>query len=239
MPIIPLRDINKLERIPFQFVTVTLIVLCVLTYLYQWLAPASENQSDALVLSFAMIPAVLTGGVALPAKLDAVPAWATLITYTFLHGGFLHLLGNMLFLWVFGDNVEDQLGHIRFIIFYFACGAIAALCHLVLDPSSVAPLIGASGAISGVMGAYLVLHPKTRVWVLLFWRIPLPLPAWLVLGFWICFQVYMAMTVSSAPGADGSSVAWLAHIGGFFAGILLILPFRKRPPTTGAIQRMR
>ncbi|MCB9948609.1 MAG: rhomboid family intramembrane serine protease [Rhodospirillaceae bacterium] len=227
MPIIPLRDINKLERIPFQYVTVWLIGACILVYLYQTLVLGSGRDGDAFILGYAMIPAVLSGDASLPAKLGHAPAWATLISYMFLHGGILHIAGNMLFLWVFGDNVEDELGHVKFLLFYFVCGIISALCHLMIDPGSPAPLIGASGAISGVLGAYLVLHPKVPVWVLVFWRIPLRLPAWAVLGFWIGFQVFMVLRGANTAGAGEDSVAWVAHIGGFIAGALLILPLRR------------
>jgi membrane associated rhomboid family serine protease len=142
----------------------------------------------------------------------------------FLHGGFMHLIGNMLFLWVLGDNVEDALGHRRFVVFYLVCGLIAALTHAVTDTASHIPMIGASGAISGVIGAYLMVHPKARIKTLVGYFI-LSLPAWVVLGFWIGFQFF---STAMAAGGAGGGVAWWAHIGGFFAGVALIIPMRRK-----------
>ncbi|KAG1651737.1 Rhomboid protein 1, mitochondrial [Nymphon striatum] len=140
----------------------------------------------------------------------------------FLHSDFMHLAGNMLFLWVFGDNVEDALGHIKFLIFYLLCAVIGGLAHGVLDFESTAPLIGASGAVAGIIGAYLMLHPRVWVWVLALGRIPLRLPAGLLLIFWIGLQIFMVVVMSE------DSVSWAAHIGGFFCGILLVLFMRRR-----------
>jgi membrane associated rhomboid family serine protease len=141
----------------------------------------------------------------------------------FLHGGIMHLIGNMLFLGVFGDNIEDAMGHVKFVAFYLICGAAAALSHVMIAPGSTTPMIGASGAISGVLGAYLILHPKSWVTILLFW-IPLRFPAWLLLIGWIGFQMFAAL----GSGPSGGGVAWWAHIGGFAAGAALIAPFRHK-----------
>jgi membrane associated rhomboid family serine protease len=140
----------------------------------------------------------------------------------FLHASWLHLIGNMLFLWVFGDNVEDATGHFRFLLFYLACGAVAALAHSFVLPESELPLVGASGAVAGVIGAYLILHPRVRIWVLLLWRIPVRLSAMWVIGVWIAIQLVNALTV------QGDGVAWWAHVGGLAAGAILIL-FLRRP----------
>jgi membrane associated rhomboid family serine protease len=134
----------------------------------------------------------------------------------------MHLASNMLFLWVFGDNVEDALGHVRFLLFYGLCAAAAALLHGVISPLSEGPLIGASGAISGVIAAYLILHPRVRVWVLVLFRIPLPLPAFVPLIFWVFQQFYMLFADS------GGAVSWAAHIGGMLAGSALVLLLRRR-----------
>jgi membrane associated rhomboid family serine protease len=164
------------------------------------------------------------GSATLPPDFARIPAPLTLITSMFLHGGLMHLLGNMLFLWVLGDNVEDALGHRRYVVFYLVCGVLAALAHAAMEPGSTIPMVGASGAISGVMGAYLVLHPKARIKVLVSYFI-VWLPAFVVLGVWIVFQVISA---GAAAGGAGGGVAWWAHIGGFLAGMLLCGLFSRR-----------
>jgi membrane associated rhomboid family serine protease len=139
----------------------------------------------------------------------------------FLHGSLLHLLGNMLFLWVFGDNVEDAMGHVRFLAFFLICGAVASLIHAVVDPESIRPLIGASGAVSGVVAAYLILYPRVKVWGLFLKGIPLKVPAYGAIGFWVALQV-----VSAFFGGD-DAVGWFAHLGGFAAGAALVVPMRR------------
>jgi len=151
-----------------------------------------------------------------------VPEGATYVTYAFLHADIWHLGTNMLFLWVFGDNVEDAMGHLRFLVFYLLCAAAGALAHGLLDPRSEAPLIGASGAVAGVVAAYLLLHPRVRLWVLVLGRIPLPLPAFVPLTLWIVYQLYML--VFDAQG----EVSWAAHIGGIVAGFALIALMKRR-----------
>jgi membrane associated rhomboid family serine protease len=150
----------------------------------------------------------------------------------FLHGGWMHLIGNLWFLWIFGNNVEDSMGHLRFLVFYLLTGLAAATSHVLVDPGSTVPMVGASGAISGVMGAYLVLYPRARVdtlfWLLIFIRV-VPLPAWVLLGYWIVLQL-AGSTVSGAAGGGG--VAYAAHIGGFVAGMLLVFPFRNQKLVT-------
>jgi membrane associated rhomboid family serine protease len=180
------------------------------------------------VVSFALVPSELfhlpaAGGMPVPSGLALrVPEWLTLITYQFLHGGVLHLFSNMLFLWVFGDNVEDAMGHLRFLVFYLLCGVAGGLAHAAALPSSPYPLVGASGAVAGVIAAYLMLHPRVRVWVLAFRVLPLRVPAGWVLGVWVVTQLTMVLL---AP-ADG--VAWWAHVGGMATGALLVL-FMRRP----------
>jgi len=219
MGLFPLRDSNPLRSITFQYVTVTLIAICVAVFLWQLLqGPAGER----VFFRFGTIPAVLFGSRVLPPELAAIPPTLTLITAMFLHGGIMHLLGNMLFLWIFGDNVEDSMGHARYLVFYLLCGILAGLAHAVVDPASEIPAIGASGAISGVLGAYLVLHPRARVLVVMLRITMVWLPAWIVLGLWIGFQV-----LSAAMGGGGG-VAWWAHIGGFAIGAILVVPFRRR-----------
>jgi membrane associated rhomboid family serine protease len=214
----PLKDENPLHRIPFQYVTVVVMAACVLVYLVQYLGGHQTN--GEMIYGLGMIPVTLFGAGQLPPELYIVPPWLTLITSTFLHGGFLHLAGNMLYLWIFGDNVEDALGHVRFVVFYVICGVAAGLLHAAFDPSSEIPTIGASGAISGVLGAYLMLHPRRGVWILFFFR-PMRFPTWAVLGFWIGFQF-----LNAGFGSEESSTAWWAHIGGFIAGAVLIIFMR-------------
>jgi membrane associated rhomboid family serine protease len=220
--LIPLKDENPLRFIGFAYITIALIALCVLAYLWQVsLGPAQ----DRMILALGAIPAVITGERSLPPELAVIPAQLTLITSMFLHGGWLHLGGNMLFLWIFGDNVEDAMGHVRFLAFYLICGVAAALAHVAADPASQIPTVGASGAISGVLGAYLMLHPRAQVLTLLL-RFFITLPAFVVLGLWFglqAFSAYMEMV-----GKGGGGVAWWAHIGGFVAGVVLVIPFRRR-----------
>lgn len=224
---VPIHDTNPLKRIPYQYVTVALIVLnCAVYVLFQsgWVWPVDER-----VAAFALIPAEFwTDGVPFASRVvvpeGALPieeSW-TLLTYMFIHGNLLHLLGNMLFLWVFGDNVEDAMGHVRFLLFYLMCGVFAGLAHTAIMQSSEIPVIGSSGGVAGIVAAYLMLHPKVKIWVLALWRIPLKITAVWVLGFWVLLQVFSAII------DDSEGVAWWAHVGGMAAGAVLIL-FMRRP----------
>ena len=222
---IPLHDTNPLKRIRYQYVTVALIALNVAIYVIfvsGWVVPPNEEE----VASFAVIPAKLLAGGAGGEMIFAtgvdMPERFTLITYMFLHGSWIHLLGNMLFLWVFGDNIEDAMGHLRFIMFYLMCGIFAALLHSWMNPGSEIPLVGASGAVAGVIAAYLILHPKVKVWVLALWRIPIRITAAWALGAWIAWQF------ASLLFEGEENVAWWAHIGGLLAGATLILFMRRR-----------
>ncbi|HJO71408.1 MAG TPA: rhomboid family intramembrane serine protease [Rhodospirillales bacterium] len=221
MALFPLKDDNPLTRIPFQYLTAVLVGICVVVFLWQ-VSLAAEGETA--ILGLGAIPAVLFGIRELAPELVLVPAPLTLVTSMFLHGGWMHLIGNMAFLWIFGDNIEDSMGHSRFLVFYLLCGVAAALAHAALNADSIAPMVGASGAISGVLGAYLVLHPKTRVLVL-FMLMVTRLPAFVVLGAWIGLQVFNA---TMSGGAAGGDTAWWAHIGGFVAGAALIVPFRHK-----------
>jgi membrane associated rhomboid family serine protease len=154
-------------------------------------------------------------------QVPVVPERLTLISYMFFHGDILHLAGNMLFLWVFGDNVEDAMGHVKYLIFYLACGVFAGLTHAWMVPDSDSPLIGASGAVAGVIAAYLMLHPRVRVWVLALKAIPLRISAAFALGLWILIQVVMVLLPQVGP------VAWWAHIGGLLAGAVLVVFMRR------------
>ena len=175
-----------------------------------------------IVAGFGLIPAVLWESAVLPKGLPFVPEPLTLVTSVFLHSSVLHLLGNMLFLWVFGDNVEDAMGHGRFLLFFALCGAAAGLTHALVDPQGERPLIGASGAVAGVVAAYLVLYPRVRLWGLFLSSIPLRVPASWAIGFWIAVQVVSALF------AGDEGVGWFAHLGGLAAGGLLVPIFRRR-----------
>lgn len=216
------------DDIPTQirpFVTIGLIVICVLVFFWQLSLGEAEQY---VIYSLGVIPAVLLSVQELPPELILVPPWATMFSSMFLHGGWMHLIGNMLYLWIFGNNVEDAMGHGRFIVFYLLCGVIAVLSNAIPDADSVIPMIGASGAISGILGAYLLLYPHARVLVVIpigFFLHTTRLPASWVLIFWFIFQL-----INSWLSGDqsGGGVAWGAHIGGFLAGMVLILLFRRK-----------
>ena len=217
----PLHDDNPTTIRPW--VTGGLIAACVLVFL--WQIGHSARELDQIFRTLGFIPAAWfapdTGG------LGTVSRQLPLVTSMFLHGGLLHLAGNMLYLWIFGNNVEDAMGHGRFLIFYLLCGVAAALAQAYQAPASAVPMVGASGAIGGVLGAYFLLHPLARVLVvvplgLFFWTARIP--AWFVLGVWFVFQLVMG------GGAidDEGGIAYWAHVGGFLAGMALLLLFRRR-----------
>jgi membrane associated rhomboid family serine protease len=242
---VPLHDENSLRSISFQYVTVGLIVLNVLVFLIE-----QAGMEESAIAGFALVPFELlgptpaaSGAEDVGAASQLVPEPLTLLTYMFFHVSWLHLIGNMLFLWVFGDNVEDSMGHLRFLAFYLLCGIIAGLVHAMIVNgassglsveaaaasteadqylASQSPLIGASGAVAGVIAAYLMLHPNVRVWVLAFRIFPLRIYAWVALGLWVLMQVVMVFIPQAGP------VAWWAHIGGLVAGGVLIVFFRRR-----------
>ncbi len=222
---VPLWDLNHLERVRFQYVTVGIILVNVIVYFALQLGMVYPV-SEATQVSFALVPHEFLANflhqpVSTAPATGPIPERLTLLTYMFLHGNFMHLFGNMIFLWVFGDNVEDAMGHIRFLFFYLTCGVFAGLTHILFSPNSDVPLIGASGAVSGVIAAYLILYPNVRVWCLWFFRIPLRVSAGFALLVWVGLQVLSIVLNSDA------SVAWWAHIGGLVAGAVLILFMRK------------
>ena len=220
---IPLRDDNPSSMVPF--VTYGIIAVCVITFLWQVGLGAGEGQRAVYALG--VIPAVLFDHAELSPQIAMVPPLATVFTSMFLHGGWMHLIGNMLFLWIFGDNVEDSMGHVRYVIFYLLCGVAAVLAQALPDTTSQIPMIGASGAISGVLGAYLLLFPHARVLVMVplgFIMHMVHLPAGLVLGLWVVIQ--LVQSALAPPGAAG--VAFAAHVGGFVAGMALIPLFKRR-----------
>ncbi|AZO18529.1 rhomboid family intramembrane serine protease [Mesorhizobium sp. M2A.F.Ca.ET.043.05.1.1] len=217
---IPLYDTNRLRHIRLQYVTIGLIVVNALVYLATTLG--GENFTNAAVLGLGFIPSVVHDKVELSPEFVVIPESLSYLTYSFLHADIFHLGGNMLFLWVFGDNVEDALGHIRYLIFYLACAVAGAFFQGLVAWDSQVPLIGASGAIAGVVTAYLILYPRVKVWVLAFARIPLRIPAFIPLILWILFQIVMF----AAGGED--RISWACHIGGIIAGFVLVLVLRSR-----------
>lgn len=226
---IPLHDDNPTTLVPIF--TVALIGLCIAAFL--WQISLGTAGFEAVVMHLGVVPAALVGSAH-----AVVPPALTVLTSMFLHGGWLHLVGNMLYLWIFGNNVEDAMGHGRFLAFYFLCGTAAALTQAIPQPASTVPMIGASGAISGVLGAYALLYPHARVLVLIplgFFTQLVRLPAVIVLGFWFLLQALSA--AMAPPGQAG--VAWGAHVGGFMAGLALVTPFKRRGVRLFAPVRLR
>ncbi len=219
---IPLHDDTPLKVIRFQFVTFAIIALNVAIFLVVGAFSTPVFQSS-LAEGFGLVPHEFVGILQGQVHQGPIPEFLTIFTSLFLHGGWLHLLGNMLFMWVFADNIEDAFGYVGFLAFYLVCGLIGGLTHVVMMPLSTQPLIGASSAVSGVLAAYLVLYPRARVWILLFMRIPVPLPAIWVLGGWFLIQV-----MSIAGAGSGEDIAWWAHIGGFAAGLFITLLLRNQ-----------
>ena len=218
---IPLHDDNPTKLTPV--VTIASIAVCILVFLYQASLPVGPD--NTFVFQYGAIPALLFGQTDLPETVVPIPAYATLITSMFLHGGWMHLIGNMLYLWVFGNNVEDAMGHAKYVVFYLACGILAALSHSLTDPSSPVPMVGASGAISGVLGAYVLLFTRASVLVIMPGLGTTRVAAGFVLGMWIVMQL---LSGGMSIGSTGGGVAFFAHIGGFLAGMALIGLF-KRP----------
>jgi len=206
---------------PSKLVTVALILLNVLVFLFE-LSQPSEGALQSFIQAWGVVPREYAAGYDIAPTIP-LPYWSTLITSMFLHGGWLHLGGNMLYLWIFGDNLEKVMGHLRFLVFYLVCGIAAGLTHIFFSAASAVPTVGASGAISGVLGGYLVLFPRNRVRVLTRGGVA-AVPAIVVLGFWILLQL-ISGAGSMADTSDSGGVAYLAHIGGFVAGLLLVKPF--------------
>ena len=213
---IPLKDDNPTSGKPI--VTYFVIAICVLIFFIQ--LTSQSYRTGQLFYSYGLIPSVLMGNNQLPLDLYAIPSWLTIFTSMFMHGGFMHLVGNMLYMWIFADNIEDSLGAKKFLIFYLLAGIGAAMTQVLMDTHSPIPMVGASGAIGGVLGAYLINYPNARVLVLIpfgFFSQLIKIKALYVLGFWFILQFL----------SSGGGVAYAAHIGGFVSGVILILFFNK------------
>ena len=219
---IPLKDNIPSSRTPV--ITIGLIVINVLVYVNQLTLP--PRAAVRFVYLYGLIPLeISSGNLMVP---HPVPLYGTILTSMFVHGGLFHLAGNMLYLWIFGDNVEDRLGRVRFLLFYLLSGVGAAAAQILSDPHSKIPMVGASGAISGVLGAYLLLYPHARVVTLVFfgWFVRvIEIRALIVLGFWIVVQLVSGLLTW---GAQVGGVAWFAHVGGFVAGLVMVIPLRRR-----------
>ena len=228
--VIPLHDDNPTTTRPY--VTVGIIIACTLVYVCQHLF-LSEVGARQAVYVFGLVPAVLTGSEHLPPEIAVIPAWGTILTSMFMHSGFWHLAGNMLYLWIFGNNIEDAMGHGRFLLFYVICGVAAVFAQVLPNPGSIIPMVGASGAISGVLGAYMLLFPRARVLLglpLVFLIVELGrFPAIWVLAAWFGMQLLMGgIAAAQVPGESQGGVAFGAHIGGFIAGLVLVAFFKRR-----------
>ncbi len=235
--LIPISDDNQGRHKP-PYVVYIIIAINLLVFFLQ------ITGGDSFTSAYAAIPYEITTGVDLtqPVRVPGVgvipqfpgpsPIYLTILTSMFMHGGILHIIGNMLYLWVFGDNIEDNFGHGQFAIFYLVCGVAASLAHIFFDPTSVIPSVGASGAIAGVLGSYLVMFPRNRVRSILplgFIWTTIELPAMAVLGFWIVLQIVSQYTAfANTNMKEGGGVAYMAHIGGFAAGLILTFVFRRK-----------
>ena len=219
---IPLKDENPTNKKPI--VTYSIIFFCVAIFLFQ--LNLSEVELEDFTLSYGLIPSVLMGIDHLSNDLFKISPVGTIFTSMFIHGGWMHLIGNMLYMWIFADNIEDDLGTLNFVIFYLICGIGAAMSQVLMDINSQIPMIGASGAIGGVLGAYLINYPNAKVLVLIpfgFFSQLIKIRALYVLGFWFVLQF-----INSFSSSSGGGVAYAAHIGGFISGVILILFFNKK-----------
>ena len=220
---IPLKDDNPTNSKPL--VTYFLIIICVIIFLIE--LGSSSYRTGVFFYSYGLIPSVFLGKLHLSEDMHVIPAYLTIITSMFVHGGFMHLIGNMLYMWIFADNIEDDLGRVKFLFFYLLCGIGAALAQIFSDINSQVPMVGASGAIGGVLGAYLINYPKAKVIVLIplgFFSQIIKIKALYVLIFWFILQFVNSLFTNT----QGGGVAYMAHIGGFLSGIILILFFNKK-----------
>lgn len=228
---IPLRDANPSRRTPW--ITIAIIAVNTLVFLYEF--SLNEPMLRRMVFSMGMVPARVSAFATDP-EIGFGDAFVPFFSSMFLHGGWLHLIGNMWFLWIFGDNIEDRLGHARFLLFYLLCGVGAGLAHVVFNWGSMVPTVGASGAVAGVLGGYLLLYPHARVLTLVpfFFLLLLELPAYLILVYWFVIQLFSGAASIGVQSAQTGGVAWWAHVGGFLLGLVLVRAFTgKRPPRRG------
>jgi len=229
---IPIRD--DTPRFSTPYVTYFLIALNAVIFLFEWsMGLQNQRELNALIFQFGVVPRHITAALGGSPQVNLLQAFIPIFTSMFLHGSWLHIIGNMWVLWIFGDNIEDYLGHFTYLLFYLVCGFAASVAHILLNLNSRVPSVGASGAIAGIMGAYFVLYPRARVLTIVpliifftFWW----LPAWIVLGYWFLVQFLSGAATSIAvTSQSGGGIAFWAHVGGFIAGILLIKLLPQRP----------
>jgi rhomboid family protein len=228
---IPIRDDQP--RFSTPYITYFIIALNTVVFLFElWVGFQSQRALNGFIYEFGVVPKHVTGALTGSPQFNLTAAFLPMLTSMFLHGGWLHIIGNMWVLWIFGDNIEDYLGHLPYLIFYLISGIAASITHILLNAGSNVPSVGASGAIAGVMGAYFLLYPRARVLTLVpliifftFWW----LPAWIVLGYWFLVQFLVGTTSIGYSSQTSGGVAVWAHVGGFVAGIILIKLFPERP----------
>ena len=229
----PLRDENPTTLSPLS--TFGVIAACSAVWVFLQGAGFSEETYYSSICNLGVIPAELTGSFNMSTQEGPCPTggigWPALFTSMFSHGSWMHLIGNMWFLWIFGNNIEDAMGHMRFMAFFILTGLIADGAHIFLSPDSSIPTVGASGAISGIMGAYFILYPKARIETFVFYHV-VPIPAWAFLGIWMGMQF---LGLGAPETGDGGGIAYAAHLGGLFAGLGLVFLFRKTKPATAWI----
>jgi membrane associated rhomboid family serine protease len=239
MALMPIGDDNE-GRLTTPYVTYVLIAINVAVFVFLQLP------NPNFTYAFAAVPLEIIRGVDLVGSVRGIPQMPgpqpiqlTLLSAMFMHGGWMHLLGNMLYLWIFGDNIEDALGHAKFLVFYLVCGLAASAAHIFFEPGSIVPSLGASGAIAGVLGAYLRLYPTRQVRVLVSYLGIVMMPAILVIGFWAALQFMNGFgSIARTEQTDGGGVAYMAHVGGFVAGLVLIALFGVRKARDRAAERM-
>jgi len=223
---IPLRDRNPSGTVPF--ITITLILINVLVFFYEL---SLGERLNRFLMHSALVPAKLIDYRTVPG-ISVSHILRSFVFTMFLHGGWLHIIGNMWYLWIFGDNVEDRLGHSKFLLFYITCGVTASLAHVLFNPHSIVPVVGASGAIAGVLGAYLIIFPFARIVTavpIFFFFTLIEIPAAILLFFWFILQFFSgALSIAATPHGGSGGVAWWAHIGGFLSGMILINIFARR-----------
>lgn len=229
---IPISDAVRARTFPF--VNLALILTSIGVFIYE--LTLSEPQLNDFFRDYGVVPAELSDWAADPSGLEEP---ATIFTSAFIHGGWLHLIGNMIFLWVFGDNVEDAFGHIRYLVFYFIAAAGAVALQVLVESDAVIPMVGASGAIAGVLGAYLVLYPTATIGVIIpiFFFIPFPIPAFLLIGFWFLLQLLSGIASVGGDTLAGETVAFWAHVGGFATGLAILLVVRPFIPRRSLSRR--
>ncbi|HEX4487153.1 MAG TPA: rhomboid family intramembrane serine protease [Terriglobales bacterium] len=227
---IPLRDDQP--RFSKPFVNYAIIAINLVIFVFEvGVGRQSQGALNALIFEFGVVPRLITHGLTAHAHVNLLAGLVTILTSMFLHASWLHIIGNMWVLYIFGDNIEDYLGHFSYLLFYLLCGIAASVAHILLNSASTIPSVGASGAIAGVMGAYFLLYPRAKVLTLVplivfftFWR----LPAWIVLGYWFLIQFLSGTAIAYSDQTKGGGIAFWAHVGGFAAGLILIKLFPQR-----------